>query len=754
MQQKQHKPGKRMAIVVVFVAALLIGVSPAHCSVTQTIENRLKAFPSAELPLSGPAELFWNKFQVPFIHASNDSDVPFLIGMVHAHLRLGQMEMMRRLSQGRLAEMFGPFVADADHALRIVDYSRAVPEIIRILPSETREWLQRYTDGINYYVQRSPSLSPEFKALAIVPKPWLIEEVVTLGRLGATDVNWFYWFTHLRMQKEPEWAELWKRMLAYGKSSLPSFESDEGVPLHLLENAVKSGSNSYAISGRHTRSGSGLIANDPHLGLMLPNLWVLIGFKSPSYHTVGLSIPGLPMVLVGRNPNIAWGGTNMLSMSSSVYDISAIKEELLEKQQDRIRIRWWIDRTVTIRNSALGPVISDSKYLKNQNLPRLALKWRGHSASDEFTAFLKVNQADTWENFRKAWATYAISGQNILYADRRGNIGQLMAVEFVPAAAEAGKQIIADPNKPEHRWDIRYKSTQLPSVLNPESGYLVSTNNIPLQTDPPVSLFGNSNDRYRTIMAQLQQSAPVEVTDLKRIQTDVYSGNSFELSQAIAEYASNKNPSTEALLTSLAGWDGLYKVDSNGAAALELAAYHLADEYYRERYGEKAAGYLLRSPAVYTFLKQDLNDPSMQIIFEDALMKAARNFKKYATWGKLHYLRLRHPLGNIPLIGNAYRFGEYPVAGSSNTVMKRAHSLSNKKHYTTYGANARHISDLSDPDENYFMLVGGQDGFLGSENFLDLFQMWQKNEYLRFPMLLETIRKTFSHHMIINENGS
>lgn len=737
--------------ILIVAVVLTDGVIPRTCSASQTYLERLNAFPSSNVPLIGSAEVFWNKHQVPFIHASDDRDVPFLLGMVHAHLRLGQMEMMRRLSQGRLAEMFGPFAADADHALRIVDYGRAVPEIIQMLPPETRMWIRRYTDGINFYVQRSPSRPPALADLAIKPEPWSMEEIITMGRLGATDVNWFYWFMNLKLQKEPQWADFWERMIAHGSASLPSFGSDAGAPFRLLESAVKSGSNSYAVSGQHTRSGAGLIANDPHLGLMLPNLWVLIGFKSPGYHSVGLSIPGLPMVLVGRNPSIAWGGTNMLSMSSSLYDISDTRVDQLEHRQDRIRVRWWFDRSVTIRNSALGPVISDTTYLKKQGLPRLALKWRGHSASDEFTAFLKVNQAESWEEFRKAWETYAVSGQNIVYADRDGNIGQLMAIEFVPAAAKANKQFIANPNNPEYRWDVRYKSTQLPAILNPESGFLVSTNNIPIRTDPPVSLFGNANDRYRTILAQLQHSAPVDVADLIKIQTDVYSGNSFELAQAIARHASNTNTPTTRLLASLEKWDGLYGVDSSGAAALELAAFHLANDYYRERYGEKTAGYLMRSPAVYTFLKQDLDDPAMQKKFSSALAKAARDYKKYPAWGKLHYLRLRHPLGNIPLIGFPYRFGEYPVAGSTNTVMKRAHPLSNKKHYTTYGANARHISDLSDPDENYFVLVGGQDGFRGSANFLDLFEMWQRNEYLRFPLRLETIRTTFDRRIEIND---
>jgi penicillin amidase len=149
-------------------------------------------------------------------------------------------------------------------------------------------------------------------------------------------------------------------------------------------------------------------------------------------------------------------------------------------------------------------------------------------------------------------------------------------------------------------------------------------------------------------------------------------------------------------------------------------------------------------------LYEDLSKPGLQTVLKTALEKAASDFEKYPTWGKLHYLRLRHPLGNIPLVGGPYRFGEYPAPGSTNTVMKRAHPLINEKHYTTYGANARHISDLADMDENYFVLVGGQDGHIGSENFLDLFELWQNGRYIRVPLRLETVRRTFEHHMVFS----
>ena len=477
---------------------------------------------------------------------------------------------------------------------------------------------------------------------------------------------------------------------------------------------------------------------------MLPNFWVVVGYRSPGYRAVGLTIPGVPVIVVGRNEDIAWGGTNMLSLSSTFYDISNIQDAVLDQREENIRVRWWFDRTVTVRDSMLGPVISDSPLLRKHSLPQLALMWRGHRPSDELSPFLAVNRAATWEEFRQAFAPYAVSGQNMLYADARGNIGLVPAVEFAPAAGTANQKFVADPSDPLHRWSLALKSTDLPAIENPAQGYLVSTNNQPVKTEPPLSLFGNSNDRYVTLSELIERSNPVSVDDLKHFQQEVYSASSLSLARAIVARSPEATEKTGKLLSSLRQWDGRYTVESKGAAALELTAYHLAAIYYPKRYGKPITKYLLRSPSVYTFLLQDIESGALTDTVPDALRSAAADFSDHPTWGDLHVLKLSHPLGNVPLIGRKYRFGEYPAPGSTNTLMKRAHPLSNEKQSVTYGANARHISDLSDPDANLFVLVGGQDGYWGSDNYLDLFQLWQKNEYVRVPLRIETVRKTFA----------
>ena len=706
-------------------------------------------FPEKGVPLNSEAAIYWNEYQIPYIHAQHDDDLPLLLGMVHAHLRLGQMELLRHVSQGRLAELFGPLLVDVDYSLRIVDFGKSVPAILQQLPSETRRWLERYAEGINFYKSNTATLPDELEVLGIKnTTPWSSADVLTLGRLAGTDVNWLYWFFNMKLKQEEAWPEIWERLIAYGQTSHPSFNPPNGSALHVFETMIRSGSNAAAIGGAKSTSGSALMAGDPHLGLMLPNFWVIVGCKSPSFHMVGLTMPGLPAVLVGRNESIAWGGTNMLALSSIFYDISAPNYDAPATRKEKIVVRWWFDKKVIIRESPLGPVISDAPLLDDALIPRLALKWRGHQTSHEITAFLRVNQAQNWNDFVEAFDSYAVSGQNMLYADKHGNIGQVAAVSYSPAAGRANTAFFADPSVEEHQWSRSLSNKDLPFVYNPEQRYLVSTNNIPVRSDPPLALFGNSNDRYHDLSETIQSRERISLFDLMEMQRSVYSRTSHQLAKLLAEKGKIKG-SDPQIVDILQSWDGNYDSDSQGAAAFEIVTYYLASRYYSARYGEVITRYLLRSPAIYAFLLDDLKRPECQNFLFSAFDAATEDLSDTMTWGDLHVLELRHPLGNIPLIGRKYRFGEYQVAGSTNTVMKRAHSITNKKRPVTYGANARHISDLADPDENYFSLVGGQDGFWGSENYLDLYHLWRDDKYVRLPLTLASVQKQFTHHMLL-----
>jgi len=398
---------------------------------TLSQDERFDFFTQNKAPLKRPVTIRWDSYSVPFLEAENDTDLAFAIGVVHAHLRLGQMELLRLASQGRLSEVAGPIpmVENIDQFLRTMNFPLAATNSRPKISDEGWQWVVSFTDGINWYMRQMPRPPLEYQILGIEPRPFDPMDIITIGKLIGVDLTWAIYLKYIKLQENPSW-------LAFYEEDLKKLEGAHATStignsmqiLKLIKNFTKSGSNSLVVSGSKSSSGSGLIASDPHVGLFLPNFWLLMGIKSPSYHSVGLMIPGTPFIGVGRNRDIAWGGTNMRAISSHLYLWDVEKDGPLIRREEVIPRRWWTNKTIAIRQSEKGPVINDLSYFDQKSqLGPIVMDWVGWRGSDELTPFLKVMQAKNWKQFRSAFAGYQIPAMNMLYSDREGHIGMVPA---------------------------------------------------------------------------------------------------------------------------------------------------------------------------------------------------------------------------------------------------------------------------------------------------------------------------------------
>ena len=717
------------------------------------VAARLEAFPTRGLPLEGRVTIRWNERQVPFIEAESDGDAAFALGLVHAHLRLGQMATARMLARGRVSEMIGPFGVDIDRGLRTLSYGRAAAEIERSMDEAALTWVRRFVDGVNRYQDTAAELPHDFRILGLEPEPWTVADVLAIGRLGGTDVNWLVWADLLPLRARPDWPDLWARLVKEGGASFAG-AGGPGPTAAMppwLGGVPRSGSNSVAVAGRLSATGGALIANDPHLGIFVPGVWLVAGLRSPSYHAVGLMAPGLPIFAIGRNPHIGWGGTNMRAASSELYNVEDMPGSGIAERRERIGVRWWFDEEMTVRETRWGPIVTDAPLLAKYDLPPLALKWTGHSASDEIGAMLRVSRAESFPEFRAAFDSFAVPGQNMLYADREGNIGQVMAV-WLPARREAPADIFLDRAAAGQSWAAMRTGADLPYSLNPETGFLVSANNRPSETDIPVGFFFSPNDRVRRMAALIADETAVDIETLKALQQDIYMESSVRLRDLFLSRLDGLGLAADAkeaeAIGRLRGWDGRYRRESLGAVAFEQFRHGFAQRFYALRYGEddgEAFAKLRQGAALLADDIADADEATLRAALTAGLGAAADGLDAFAGWGDMHRLRLAHPLSNIPLIGGRYRFAEEGVGGSSETLMKTAHRATAERHTVTYGSNARHISDMSDPDENWFVLLGGQDGWFNSTTMLDQWELWRRGEYVRVPLTPSAVRAEFPH---------
>jgi penicillin amidase len=718
-----------------------------------SVRQRLDMVPKDGIPLKNKVVLHCNEHQVPFIEASTDADLATALGLVHAHLRLGQMEMVRRAAQGRLAEMIGPLGIDLDYLVRVLNIDRAVPEILSSLPGETRSWIEAFVKGINHYLDAASELPYEFAALHLRREPWSVTDILTIGRLVAADANWLVWWRLVKLRGRKGWPEIWRRLL--GNSHRQRRIPNPIPPSHsyfesLLSLVMRQASNSLAIAPSRSISGGALLASDPHLGLHLPNAWLVVGYRSPSHHAVGLMPAGLPFIALGRNPWIAWGGANLHAVSSDFVDVSELPENAIIERREVIKVRWWTERSITLRDTPYGPIISDARVLGLDDRTPIALRWMGHLPSDEITAMLRVSQARDWDQFRAALNGVSVSGQRMIYADIDGRIGQAMAVKLPRREQKALSDLVVKSGIAEN-WDNFVIGSDLPATLHPKEGFVVSANERPGETAVPVGLFFSASDRAQRLADLVSSRSKISRQGLSEMMMDVSMATSLEINKKFltalgSEQADPRDKDTAPLMATLAGWDGRYDAGSTGALAFELVFCNFVRSFYGE--DERKAYWATWAPR--TLVNEDLLQclpADIASVVKQAIRRSFRIFDSLGTWGQMHRLRMSHPFGLMPILGKRYIYCDVPMAGGNESLLKTGHRLTTKRHSAVFGSSARHVSDLSDMDANFFVLAGGQDGWLGSSTYADQLDLWRRGAYLRVPLQPKTVRACFPYRV-------
>ncbi len=719
------------------------------------LHQRLAMLPNQK-PIAGlksPVTIRWNRFQVPYVIAEEDADGAFALGMVHAHLRLGQMEFARLITQGRLAEVGGVWFRDLDVALRTLDYYGAVKESLSLMPPHARKWLGRYVDGVNYYKENAAVLPHEYRVLGLANEPWSAEDTVAIGKMAGTDVNWLVWFSLFDYMGEKGFDEVLAHLQAQAEGSTPSFEGTKKKPSVWLRLARlgflrgKSGSNSMVISPERSLGKGALIASDPHLGFALPNLWILAGLRSPSYKIVGMMPTGVPVFGFGRNPTLAWGGTNLRAQAS---DLVALGDEEVSLTRHQIRSRWWLTKTFISRKSRFGPVISDPKLVNLKG--EYALAWVGHRPADELTSLLDAMAAEDWGQFQKCFDRFAVPGQNFLAADSKGNIGYLLAAHLPKRRTKSG--LVMTAREYDKAWSELLTAAELPKAENPKEGYFASANNRPAGTKKPlIGTFFPEDERIRRLKALLAENRKISTETLKKWQLDVYSPLSVELRNALTtRLLGNKwaNPYRHEI-AALNNWDGNYSVSSTGALLFE----GFVREFYEELLKQKSAlkwrvfNALGRQRSLLLEEMKNIDDKTWRRGATAGLKKAGELMASGQSWGDRHRFQVQHMLGRTPLIGRLYRYDNLPSSGSNGTLKKSAHRPGSHKQNAFYGSQSRHISDLGDPDANYFLLLGGNDGWINSANFADQMPLWQDGEYIRMPLTPQLVEEEFPHALTL-----
>lgn len=709
------------------------------------LEKRLKSFPCRSgWPTQEQVNIYWQENLIPFVESKSDSDCAFALGVVQGFLRLGQLELFRYIANGSVSSVCGPlFAPKLDAFIRMVNLRGSAVKSAAKLSGQERSWLERFVDGLNYFIDEMKELPSELRFLGVKPKKWNVVDTLAVARLAACDTNWATIQSFLKVNHLDDWWKVWKVYFESGKKSAATFNTSYGLDIDTaIANVSRTGSNSVVVSSKKTSTGAAMIASDPHLGVLLPNVWILLGYSCPSFHTIGYAFPGVPAISLGRNKHIAWGGTYMRGISSHVMKVD--KKDITHHRKEKLKRRLWGSRILTFPETDKGTVFKTISKGKDKG-KMYALDWAGRHPSNEFGAFWRLNKAKDWKGFCNSLEDYGVAGLNMTYADVQGNIGMALAIKQ-PLLRDSKE--LYNLTKSEGNEVVGFRSSKdLPKLFNPEEGFIASANNMPVHIDPQIAFVFGDNNRIDRLKELLTSRKEIDVDYLMQVQLDKYSPKAKKLSkdligvnQGLLELVDEKAVAT------INEWDGHYTKESEGALLFENFAWAAANEVFKaEIKSAQLRSRLLKSEDWMLYLHKKMSDlpqETLEVILVRAFRLGIRRSKPYGVWGKAHVLNLQSVLGMLPKLGGKFKYGEIPYGGASNTIMKARFIPSNHKKEVIFGAQARHISDMSHMDENYFSMLAGNDGCLESPYLLDQLDLFVEGRYVKLPLTLEVIKKS------------
>jgi len=754
-----------------------------------------------------------DSFGIPHVAARTDGDALWAEGWMHASQRLWQMELLRRTARGRLAELFGPVAFPTDRLMRTLgvwdDAGRALSE----LDPATRRDLDAYVAGVNARIQSwEGSLPPEFVLLRISAEPWTARASVAVGKLMALDLSgWQAELARWRAIRSlpadraarlepywPAWAPTTLRArpgqggmdtAAARARRLPSEARGPAAaaghhaggaapdlealdPLGLARGAALTASNAWVLGAARTASGRPMLANDTHLSLRAPSTWYLVGLHAERgrLDVAGLSLPGVPGVVIGFDRSVAWGFTNGqvddMDFALETVDPDSSAYRTAEGWRDfavRPETVWVRGRTapviLRVRSTVRGPVLSDALPGVGQTLSAV---WTAAHTTGGLAGILAMDRAGGAAAFDSAVRRYDGPAQNVLWMSADGRVGYRLG-GAVPRRPSWSGSLPVSSEEMGDTWAGLVSPDSLPAAsFGPPGGddslpggYLVSANN--LQEPGAFGRLGWDYDPYRArlITERLAAADGWDVTDMEDLQRDTHSLLAdFLLGQAVGAARAVGADTAATLLTR---WDRRAEPDSRAAGLFYAWLYRTralvaGDEYA----GVGGRGYF----PMTAFLRVALSDPTSPWVddartdtvetlvgLERRAMRDAVTATGLRPWRELNFERSAHPLGRIDWLDRLFRFdvGPFSAPGGPHTIRVSApggwsglDSASWRPPHTGgFGPSERFVATLDSAGlEGWFLLPTGEGGNPLGPRYRDMAKRWYGSGRL-VPMPLD-----------------
>jgi len=716
---------------------------------------------------------------VAHIYARTQHDLFFAQGYVAAQDRLFQMELWKRSGQGRLAEILGPGATQRDINARRLQYRGDMVAEYRSYSPDALEILEAFTAGINAYIGQvqkpgHPGLPLEFRIAGFAPEPWspadCLNRLAAYAMMGNASSELLH-AQFVALLGADKASELFRFDPVRKLDPAPGIDF-AGLSPALLENVVSSDrripfpasslreSNNWTIAGSLTASGRPLLANDPHRVIAQPSLRYMVHLVAPGWNVIGAGEPGLPGVAVGHNDDIAWGFTifgldqqdfylETLDPKSPRSYMTARGWAPMREMHETIHVRGAPDVDAVLHFTDHGPVLwEDGKRA-------LALRWTGaEPGTAGYLGSLALDRAHNWQEFEDAMPRWKVPSENIVYADRSGNIGE-HSTGLAPLRKNFSG-LLPLPANGNYEWAGFLPNSALPHSYNPAEGFIATANHKMIPEGYPYAVGyewapPTRYERIHEVLAAAKQSGrKLTIADMEALQTDVVSLPARQLQQLLRG-SSHTAPrpvvsGLQAATHLMLAWDCALRADSPAAALYEMWVVGLRDALVRRAVPDAVQALMphwsayeiaaeLSDASTATFgdhaaaTRDELLLATLQAAFERLATQQGADPQRW-SWGALHQAYFRHALDAAHGLALLLDRGPVPRSGDGDVV--QATSFDGASFDQTSGASYREIFDASDWDQAVAINVPGQSGQPGSKHYDDLLPLWSAGRY--FPL--------------------
>lgn len=800
--------------------------------------------------LSASVEVIRDDHDIPQVYADTDADLMRAQGYVHAQERFFEMDFRRHVTAGRLSELFGEDSLETDKFIRTMDWRGVAEQEWALLEPSTRDALTAYAEGVNAYLaERRPSeLAAEYAVLGLTgldytPEEW--DPVDSLSWLKA-----MAWDLRGNMDAEvdrvllsldhteDEIAALWP---AYPYADHPPIVSGGGVVDGVFEqnasgNATRNprrpaypsavvdalervqdrmdampeligkgrgiGSNSWVVDGEHSATGKPLLANDPHLGISQPGIWMQMGLHCRelsadcTLDTSGFTFSGVPGVIIGHNADIAWGMTNLgpdvtdLFLEQTEGDDRYVRDGKTEPMQVRtetIKVRGEDDVELRVRETVHGPLISDvsSDFATvGANAPTdepgergsgyaVALAWTALEPAPTADAILGLNRASDWDEFRAAAADFSVPAQNLVYADREGHIGYQSPGRIPIRRAGNDGTMPVEGWISANDWTGDYIPFDgLPSVLDPEEGVIVTANQAVVGEDYPYLLTQDWDYGYRSTRLRevLEAEGELSVQEMAELQLDSTNPMAETLVPYLLDIPDLPSPYYRNAQRLLRHWDFTSPADSAPAAYFNVVWRNLLELTFHDDLRQRTwpdggdrwftvVTAMLPDPAgpwwddvetdeVET--RDDILREAMIAARDELTRRQARDPRRW-TWGHLHRMNLHNAtLGEsgVGLVERLFNRDGWQVGGGSAIVDATSWNAVDG-YEVTAAPSMRMVVSLADWDDSRWINLTGVSGHPASSHYSDQTELYVDGETLPWAYSRDAVEAAADDRLVL-----